>query len=446
MFEDLTYKLETALKKISGQGRLTESNISDSLREIRRVLLDADVNYKVAKKFIDDVTARAVGKEILNSITPGQQITKIIYDELTSLMGSSQSEIKLSGSSPSVILMVGLQGSGKTTFSAKLAKSLKAKSRKVLLVADDIYRPAAIDQLKQLGSQLGVPVFSADHKDAVKIAKDAVAYARENGLDTLIIDTAGRLHVDEEMMQEVSAIKQNVNPSETLFVVDSMTGQDAVNSAKAFHDKVNYDGIVLTKLDGDTRGGCALSIRAVVDRPIKFISLGEKLDSMEPFYPERMASRILGKGDIVSLVEKAQEQFNEFEAQELEGRLRENKFDFEDFLKQIKMIKKMGSLKSIISMIPGIGSQIKNADIDDRQLLRVEAIIQSMTKQERSNPKILNGGRRKRIARGSGTTIQDVNRLVKQFQEMQKMMKMINSSSMQGRKNPFSGLKNFKIN
>lgn len=446
MFEDLTYKLETALKKISGQGRLTESNISDSLREIRRVLLDADVNYKVAKKFIDDVTAKAVGREVLNSITPGQQITKIIYDELTALMGSSQSEIKLSGSSPSVILMVGLQGSGKTTFSAKLAKSLNAKNRKVLLVADDVYRPAAIDQLKQLGQQINVPVFSADHKDAVKIAKDAVSYAKENGLDTLIIDTAGRLHIDEEMMREVSAIKQNVNPSETLFVVDSMTGQDAVNSAKAFHDKVNFDGIVLTKLDGDTRGGCALSIRAVVDRPIKFISLGEKLDSMEPFYPERMASRILGKGDIVSLVEKAQEQFDEVEAQELEGRLRENKFDFEDFLKQIKMIKKMGSLKSIIGMIPGIGSQIKNADIDDKQLLRVEAIIQSMTRQERSSPKILNGGRRKRIARGSGTSIQEVNRLIKQFQEMQKMMKMINSSSAGGRKNPFAGLKNFRIN
>ncbi|MGE5400861.1 MAG: signal recognition particle protein [Ignavibacteriales bacterium] len=441
MFEDLTNKLETALKKISGQGKLTEGNISDSLREIRRVLLDADVNYKVAKKFIDDVTAKAVGKEVLNSITPGQQITKIIYDELTVLMGSSQSEMKLSGSGPTVILMVGLQGSGKTTFSAKLAKSLKSKNRKVLLVADDIYRPAAIEQLKQLGGQISVPVFSADHKDAVKIARDAVAYAKENGLDTLIIDTAGRLHVDQEMMQEVTAIKQSVLPTETLFVVDSMTGQDAVNSAKAFHEQVNFDGIVLTKLDGDTRGGCALSIRAVVDKPIKFISLGEKLDSIEVFHPDRMASRILGKGDIVSLVEKAQEQYDTDEAQELEARLRENKFDFEDFLKQIKMIKKMGSLKSILAMVPGLGSQIKNADIDDKQLLKVEAIIHSMTKLERSTPKILNGSRRKRIAIGSGTSIQDVNRLIKQFQEMQKMMKMINSG---GRRNPFAGLKNFR--
>ncbi|MGE5680844.1 MAG: signal recognition particle protein [Bacillota bacterium] len=444
MFEDLTNKLETALKKISGQGKITENNVSDSLREIRRVLLDADVNYKVAKKFIDDVSVKAVGHEVLNSITPGQQITKIIYDELTSLMGGNLSEIKINGSGITTILVVGLQGSGKTTFSGKLARSLKNKNRRVLLVACDVYRPAAIEQLKQLGSQISVPVFTADHKDAVKIAKDAMLYAKENGLDTVIIDTAGRLHVDEDMMNEVASIKQNIDPTETLFVVDSMTGQDAVNSAKAFHDRIDYDGIVLTKLDGDTRGGCALSIRAVVDEPIKFVSLGEKLDSLEVFHPDRMASRILGKGDIVSLVEKAQEQYDTDEAEELEQRLRENKFDFEDFLKQIKMIKKIGSLKSILAMIPGIGSQIKDANIDDKELVKVEAIIQSMTREERKSPKILNGNRRKRIARGSGTSIQDVNRLVKRFQDMQKMMKMLNSAG--GRKNPLMNFKNFKVN
>ncbi|MGE5497546.1 MAG: signal recognition particle protein [Syntrophothermus sp.] len=444
MFEDLTNKLESALKKISGQGKITESNVADSLREIRRVLLDADVNYKVAKKFIDDVTAKAVGQEVLNSITPGQLITKIIYDELTVLMGGSYTDIRLNGSGITVLLVVGLQGSGKTTFSGKLARSLKSKGRKVLLSACDVYRPAAIEQLKQLGSQISVPVFTADHKDAVKIAKDSILYAKENGLDTVLIDTAGRLHVDEDMMNEVAAIKNTVQPDETLFVVDSMTGQDAVNSAKAFHERVNFDGIVLTKLDGDTRGGCALSIRAVVDKPIKFVSLGEKLDSLEVFHPDRMASRILGKGDIISLVEKAQAQFETEDAEELEQKLRENKFDFEDFLKQIKMIKKMGSLKSILGMIPGLGNQIKNADIDDKQLVRVEAIIQSMTREERKSPKILNGNRRKRIARGSGTTIQDVNRLIKQFTEMQKMMKMLNNAS--GKKNPFMNLKNFKLN
>lgn len=444
MFEDLSNKLESALKKISGQGKITESNVADSLREIRRVLLDADVNYKVAKKFIDDVTAKAVGQEVLNSITPGQLITKIIYDELTVLMGGSYTDIRLNGSGITVILVVGLQGSGKTTFNGKLARSLKNKGRKVLLSACDVYRPAAIEQLKQLGSQISVPVFTADHKDAVKIAKDSILYAKENGLDTVLIDTAGRLHVDEDMMNEVAAIKNTVQPDETLFVVDSMTGQDAVNSAKAFHERVNFDGIVLTKLDGDTRGGCALSIRAVVDKPIKFVSLGEKLDSLEVFHPDRMASRILGKGDIISLVEKAQAQFETEDAEELEQKLRENKFDFEDFLKQIKMIKKMGSLKSILGMIPGLGNQIKNADIDDKQLVRVEAIIQSMTREERKSPKILNGNRRKRIARGSGTSIQDVNRLIKQFTEMQKMMKMLNNAS--GKKNPFMNLKNFKLN
>jgi signal recognition particle subunit SRP54 len=422
MFDDLSNKLETALKKIRGQGKLTEKNISDTLREIRRVLLDADVNYKVAKEFIENVTQKALGTEVINSITPGQLITKIIYDELTVLLGSSNTELKINGSGPTIILMVGLQGSGKTTFSAKLARYLKERSRKVLLVAADVYRPAAIQQLKTLGTQINTPVFSLDVVDARKIATDSVSYAKENGLDTIIIDTAGRLHVDQELMDEVGDIKKLVNPTEILFVVDSMTGQDAVNSAKAFNEKVDYDGIVLTKLDGDSRGGCALSIRSVVGKPIKFSSSGEKLDSIDVFYPDRLASRILGKGDIISLVEKAQAQFDDDEADDLEEKLRKNKFDFDDFLKQIKMIKKMGSLSSLISMIPGVGSAMKNAKVDDNALVKVEAIINSMTKEERKSPKILNGSRRKRIARGSGTSIQDVNRLIKQFGDMQKMM------------------------
>ncbi len=428
MFEDLTQKIEKVLKKVTGQGRLSESNIADTLREIRVVLLDADVNYKVAKKFIDDVKEKALGKEVITSVTPGQLITKIIYDELTELMGGRNSELTVNPSGLTVILLVGLQGSGKTTFAGKLAKYLKDKNRKVLLTAADIYRPAAIDQLKLLGEKLNVPVFSIDGlKDAVKIAEDSIKYAKENGLDTVIIDTAGRLHVDETLMEEVGNIKKKVNPTETLFVVDSMTGQDAVNSAKAFHDRVDYDGIVLTKLDGDTRGGCALSIKAVVDRPIKFISLGEKLDTIEIFHPDRMASRILGRGDIISLVEKAQAQFDQNEAEDLQKKMLENKFDFNDFLKQIKMIKKMGSIKSLLSMIPGLGSAIKDTEIDDKELVKVEAIIQSMTKEERKNPKILNGSRRKRIALGSGNTIQDVNRLVKQFDEMKNMMRMFQS-------------------
>ncbi len=422
MFEELSLKLDSTLKKVSGQGKISEKNISDTLREIRRVLLDADVNYKVAKDFIDHVSSRALGKDVIASISPGQLITKILYDELVTLLGGIQTEIKINGSGITVILVVGLQGSGKTTFCGKLAKRLKENGRKVLLVAADIYRPAAIEQLKLLGGQVNTPVFSLDERDARKVVTESLQFAKEGNFNTVIIDTAGRLHVDEAMMAEVSDIKTIVNPTETLFVVDSMTGQDAVNSAKAFNEMVNYDGIVLTKLDGDARGGAALSIRTVVGKPIKFISNGEKLKDLESFFPDRLASRILGKGDIISLVEKAQENFDEREAKRLEEKLRKNKFDFDDFLKQIKVIKKMGSLTSLLGMIPGINSQIKNAQVDDNALIKVEAIINSMTLQERTTPKVLNGNRRKRIARGSGTSIQDVNRLIKQFGEMQKMM------------------------
>ncbi|MCB9247225.1 MAG: signal recognition particle protein [Ignavibacteriales bacterium] len=444
MLEDITLKFEKALKKVTGQGRISENNISETLREIRRVLLDADVNYKVAKTFIDSVKEKALGKEVLASVTPGQLITKIIYDELTELMGSTQQELKINPSGPTIILMVGLQGSGKTTFSGKLARYLKEKNRKVLLAAADIYRPAAIEQLKLLGKQIDVPVFSIDgSKDAVKIAEESIKFAKESSLNTVIIDTAGRLHVDENLMNEIHAIKSKVNPTEILFVVDSMTGQDAVNSAKAFNDVVNFDGVVLTKLDGDSRGGAALSIKSVVEKPIKFVSMGEKLDSIEIFHPDRLASRIIGRGDVISLVEKAQSQFDDREAEDLEKKLLTNKFDFEDFLKQIKMIKKMGSLKSLMSMIPGVSSAMKNADVDDKQLVKVESIIQSMTKEERSKPKILNGNRRKRIARGSGNSIQEVNRLIKQYGEMQKMMKKFSGK---GGKKLLGNFNNMKFN
>ncbi|MGQ9798622.1 MAG: signal recognition particle protein [Ignavibacterium sp.] len=441
MFEELSLKFDAALKKITGQGRLTETNISETLREIRRILLDADVNYKVAKEFIEKVKEKALGKEVIASITPGQLITKIIYDELVELLGGGHSEITLNPTGITTILVVGLQGSGKTTFSAKLSKRLKERKRKILLVAADIYRPAAIEQLKILGQQIDVPVFSLEQKDARLVVSESLKYAKEKGYDTVIIDTAGRLHVDDEMMKEVADIKEIVKPTETLFVVDSMTGQDAVNSAKAFNEIVNFDGIILSKLDGDARGGAAISIRSVVGKPIKFVSNGEKLENLDVFYPDRLASRILGKGDIVSLVEKAQETIDELEAKRMEEKLRKNKFDFEDFLKQIKFIKKMGSLSSLIGMIPGLGSQIKNSQIDDKALIRVEAIINSMTREERENPKILNGSRRKRIARGSGTTIQDVNRLIKQFQEMQRMMSMMNKKGFFNSSN-----KNFKLN
>lgn len=441
MFEELTLKLDKTLKKLTGQGKLTEKNISDSLREIRRVLLDADVNYKVAKEFIDNVSQKALGTEVITSITPGQLITKIIYDELVNLLGGSTSDIKINAQAATSILVVGLQGSGKTTFCGKLAKRLKDNGRKVLLVAADVYRPAAIEQLKTLGGQISVDVFSIEEKDARKTAKEALAFAHEKGFNTLIIDTAGRLHVDEEMMNEVADVKNLVNPSETLFVVDTMTGQDAVNSAKAFNERVNYDGIVLTKLDGDARGGAALSIRQVVGKPIKFISNGEKLDALDQFHPDRLASRILGKGDVISLVEKAQATIDDKDAEKLEERLRKNQFDFEDFLKQIKAIKKMGSLSSLIGMIPGVGSQLKNAQIDDGALIKVEAIINSMTIEERRLPKVLNGNRRKRIARGSGTSIQDVNRLVKQFNDMKQMMSRLTKGGRFGK-----SLGNFKFN
>ncbi len=444
MLDELTEKLEKALKKITGQGKISESNIADTLREIRRVLLDADVNYKVAKDFIEKVKEKSLGTEVLTSVTPGQLITKIIYDELVELLGSNSSELQLNPSGLTVIMLIGLQGCGKTTFSAKLGKYLKDKKRNVLLVAADVYRPAARSQLKILGSQINAPVFSIDDSnDPVKIAVESLKYAKENNINTVIIDTAGRLHVDDEMMNEAAEIKSKVNPTQTLFVIDSMVGQDAVNQARAFHEKVEFDGIVLTKMDGDSRGGCILSVRAVVDRPVKFVSMGEKLDTLELFYPERMAGRILGKGDVISLVEKAQLQVDEKEAEDLEKKFRENKFDFDDFLKQIKMIKKMGSLKSLLGMLPGIGSQLKNADVDDKQLVKVESIIQSMTKTERTNPKILNGSRRKRIARGSGNSIQEVNRLIKQFEQMQQMMKMINKNA---GKFSLPNTKNFRLN
>jgi signal recognition particle subunit SRP54 len=429
MFEDLSLKIDRALKKVRGQGRLNEKNISDTLREIRRILLDADVNYKVAKDFIEKVSVKALGKEVIASLTPGQLITKIIFDELVTLLGASQTELKLNPSGITVIMVVGLQGSGKTTFCAKLAKRLSDHKREVLLAAADVHRPAAIEQLKQLGEKIETRVFSLDEPDARKTASDALKFAKENNYDTIIIDTAGRLHIDEQMMEEISDIKNMVNPSEILFVVDSMTGQDAVNSAKAFNETVDFDGIVLTKLDGDARGGAALSIRSVVGKPIKFISNGEKTDTLEAFYPDRLASRILGKGDVISLVEKAQQSFDEREAERLEEKFKKNQFDFDDFLKQIKVIKKMGSLSSLIGMIPGLSSQIKNAQVDDKALVKVEAIINSMTRSERGNPKILNGGRRKRIARGSGTSIQDVNRLLKQFEEMKKMMSKFSGKS-----------------
>ncbi len=424
MFEGLNDRLERSFKILKGQGRITEINVAESVKEIRKALVEADVSYKIAKEFTKKVKEKALGEKVLTAVKPGELMVKIVHDELVNLMGGEQVDINLKGN-PAVILIAGLQGSGKTTFSAKLANFLKnKKSKQPLLVAGDVYRPAAIGQLKVLGEQIGVEVYSEeDNKNPVEIAKNAIKHARQNGKNVVIIDTAGRLAVDEKMMDEIAAIKEAVKPQEILFVVDAMTGQDAVNTAKAFNDKLDFDGVVLTKLDGDTRGGAALSIKAVVDKPIKFIGIGEKMDALDIFYPDRMASRILGMGDVVSLVEKAQEQFDEEEARKLQKKIAKNKFDFNDFLKQIHQIKKMGNIKDLMGMIPGMGKAIKDLDIDDDAFKSIEAIIYSMTPYERENPKILNGSRRKRIAKGSGTDIQEVNRLIKQFNDTSKMMK-----------------------
>ncbi len=428
MFENLSDKLDRAFKILKGQGKITEINVAETLKDVRKALLDADVNFKIAKTFTDNVKQKALGMNVLNAIRPGEMMVKIVHDELTELMGGQSQEINLKGS-PVVILIAGLQGSGKTTFSGKLASYLKTKKGKsVLLTACDIYRPAAIEQLKVLGNQIDVPVYTEEgNLDPVKIAKEAINYAKLRGYNTVIIDTAGRLAVDTEMMNEISRIKDAVKPQEILFVVDSMTGQDAVNTAKEFNDRLDFDGVVLTKLDGDTRGGAALSIRSVVNKPIKFVSTGEKLDALDVFYPERMADRILNMGDIVTLVERAQEQFDTEEARKLQKRIAKDQFNFDDFLNQIQQIKKMGNIKDLASMIPGIGKAIRDVDIKDDAFKSIEAIIRSMTPAERNEPSILNGNRRKRIADGSGTNIQEVNKLVKQFEDTRKMMKMMST-------------------
>lgn len=424
MFENLSERIERSLKILKGEGRITEVNVAETLKDVRKALLDADVNYKVAKTFTDTVKNKAIGQNVLTSIHPSQLMVKIVHDELTTLMGGETAEINYEGH-PAVILMSGLQGSGKTTFSSKLANFLKKKkNRSPLLVACDVYRPAAIDQLKVLGEQIGVPVYSEpENKNPIVIAQNAIKEAKQQGYNLVIIDTAGRLAIDEAMMQEIAAIKDAVNPGETLFVVDSMTGQDAVNTAKEFNERLDFTGVILTKLDGDTRGGAALSIRSVVNKPIKFIGTGEKMEAIDLFHPNRMADRILGMGDVVSLVERAQEQFDEEEAKKLQRKLVRNQFDFNDFLTQIEQIKKMGNLKDLMSMIPGLGKAVKDLDIDDNAFKGIEAIIRSMTPKERANPDIINSSRRERIARGSGTTLQEVNRLMKQFEQMRKAMK-----------------------
>lgn len=426
MFENLNEKLERSFKLLKGQGKITEINIAETLKEVRRALLDADVNFKIAKTFTENVRKKALGMDVINALKPGQLMVKIVHDELAELMGGKFVDINLKGN-PTIILIAGLQGSGKTTFSGKLAKMLiSKKGRHPLLVAGDVYRPAAIEQLKVLGGQINVPVYTEDgNRNPVKIALEAIKFAKSNGNDVVIIDTAGRLAIDQEMMNEISAVKDAVKPHEILFVVDSMTGQDAVNTAKEFNDRLDFDGVVLTKLDGDTRGGAALSIRSVVDKPIKFVGTGEKLEALDNFHPERMADRILGMGDIVSLVEKAQEQFDEVEAKKLQQKLAKNQFSFSDFLKQIQQIKKMGNLKDLAAMIPGMGKALKDVQIEDDAFKHIEAIIYSMTPEEREDPSILNGSRRKRIADGSGTDIQEVNRLIKQFAETRKMMRVV---------------------
>ncbi|PKP32073.1 MAG: signal recognition particle protein [Bacteroidetes bacterium HGW-Bacteroidetes-16] len=433
MFEGLSDRLDRSFKMLKGQGRITEINVAESIKEIRKALLDADVSYKIAKQFTQDVKEKALGSNVLTSLKPGDLMVKIVHDELASLMGGEHVEINIKGS-PAIILIAGLQGSGKTTFAAKLANYLKTKkSKQPLLVACDVYRPAAINQLKVLGEQIGVDVYTEEeNKNPVQIAKNAIAYAKEKGRQVVIIDTAGRLAVDEEMMNEIAAIKKTINPGETLFVVDSMTGQDAVNTAKAFNDRLNFDGVVLTKLDGDTRGGAALTIKSVVNKPIKFVGIGEKMEALDLFHPSRMADRILGMGDIVTLVEKAQEQYDVEEARLLQKKIAKNQFNFNDFLKQIQQIKKMGNVKDLMGMIPGIGKAVKDMDIDDDAFKSIEAIIYSMTPEERDNPKVLNGSRRKRIADGAGSDIQEVNRLIKQFAETSKMMKVMTTGG--GRK------------
>lgn len=442
MFENLSDRLDRSFKILKGEGKITEINVAETLKDVRRALLDADVNYKVAKTFTDTVKQKALGQNVLTAVKPGQLMVKIVHDELAELMGGTASELKLE-SKPSIILMSGLQGSGKTTFTGKLANMLKNKQHKhPLLVACDVYRPAAIEQLKVVAQQIEVPVYSEEeNKDVVEIAKNAIKQAKAQGNDVVIVDTAGRLAVDEEMMNEISNLKESLNPDETLFVVDSMTGQDAVNTAKEFNDRLNFDGVVLTKLDGDTRGGAALSIRTVVTKPIKFVGTGEKMEAIDVFHPERMADRILGMGDIVSLVERAQEQFDEEEAKRLQKKIQKNKFDFNDFLNQIQQIKKMGNIKDLAGMIPGVGKAIKDVDIDDNAFKGIEAIIQSMTPKERTTPELLNQSRRNRIAKGSGTNIQEVNRLLKQFDQTRKMMKMMTGSKMSQMMSAMKGMK-----
>ena len=441
MFENLSDRLERSFKILKGEGKITEINVAETLKDVRRALLDADVNYKVAKTFTDTVKQKALGMNVLTAVKPGQLMVKLVHDELASLMGGEAVELKLEGR-PSIVLMSGFQGSGKTTFSGKLANMLKNKKhKKPLLVACDVYRPAAIQQLMVVGEQVGVPVYSEpENKNVNEIADNAIREAKAKGYDTVIIDTAGRLAVDEEMMNEIEGLKNHVNPDETLFVVDSMTGQDAVNTAKEFNDRLDFDGVVLTKLDGDTRGGAALSIRTVVTKPIKFIGTGEKMEAVDVFHPERMADRILGMGDVVSLVERAQEQFDEEEARRPQKKIQKNQFDFNDFMNQIQQIKKMGNLKDLSAMIPGVGKAIRDVDIDDNAFKGIEAIIQSMTPKERTNPELLNTSRRQRIAKGSGTSIQEVNRLIKQFDQTRKMMKMMTGSKMAGMMGRMKGM------
>jgi signal recognition particle subunit SRP54 len=433
MFENLSDKLERSFQLLKGHGKISEINIAESLKEVRRALLDADVNFKIAKSFTDTVKEKALGQDVLKAVKPGEMMVKIVHDELAELMGSKAEDVNIDGT-PAVILIAGLQGSGKTTFSGKLSKFLKdKKNKKPLLVAGDVYRPAAIEQLKIIGEQISVPVYTEEgNKNPVAIAKAAIKYAKQNGHDLVIVDTAGRLAIDEEMMNEISSVKKAIDPNEILFVVDSMTGQDAVNTAKEFNDRLDYDGVVLTKLDGDTRGGAALSIRSVVNKPIKFVGTGEKMDALDVFHPLRMADRILGMGDIVSLVEKAQEQFDEDEAKRVQKKLAKDQFNFNDFLKQINQVKKMGNLKDLAGMIPGMGKAMKDVDIDDDAFKHIEAIIHSMTPDERETPSLLNGARRKRIAQGSGTSVQEVNRLLKQFTETRKMMKMVSQGKRVG--------------